>query len=124
MLLIDTSIWVAHLRSGNHPLKKTLYHGEALCHPLIIGELACGTIKNRDEIISLLQSLPLAEVAENDDVLKFIEINHLMGLGLGFIDMHLLASALLSKNPIWSLDKKLNSVSARFNLNYCPPALK
>lgn len=91
---------------------------------MIIGELACGTIKNRDEIISLLQSLPLAEVAENDDVLKFIEINHLMGLGLGFIDMHLLASALLSKSPIWSLDKKLNSVSARFNLNYCPPALK
>lgn len=57
-------------------------------------------------------------------MLKFIAIHHLMGLGLGFIDMHLLASALLSNSPLWSLNKKLNSVSARFNLNYCPPAAK
>ena len=120
MVLVDTSVWVSHLRADNFSLKTLLYHGEVLCHPLIIGELSCGTIKNRKEIISLLQAIPQAAVAENAEVLQFIEMNNLMGLGLGFIDMHLLASARLSNSPVWSLDKKLNFVSTKFDLNFCP----
>ena len=118
MVLVDTSVWVAHLLGGNTGLEILLNDGDVICHPLIIGELACGNLKNRSEILSLLQSLPLATQVEHDEVMQFIENFHLMGKGLGYIDMHLLASALLSKVSLWTFDKKLNSVASKLGLKF------
>ena len=88
------------------------------CHTFIIGELACGNINNRKEIISLLQALPQALVAESDEILAFIEHKKLMGVGIGLIDVHLLASALLTNLPIWTADKKLRMIASKFNILY------
>jgi hypothetical protein len=88
------------------------------CHQFIVGELACGNLSNRSEILSLLQALPLAAYAEHEEVMHVIENYSLMGKGLGFIDMHLLESAMLTKVPIWALDKKLKEVSSRLGLGY------
>ncbi len=118
MVLVDTSIWVSHLRKGNAKLGKLLNHGMVVCHPFIIGELACGNIKNRGEILSLLQALPMAIQAEHEEVMKLIEDQALMGKGLGYGDVHLLASALLSGVPIWTYDKKLLGVSKILGLNF------
>jgi predicted nucleic acid-binding protein len=116
MVLVDTSVWVAHLRWGDIGLEALLNEGHVVCHPFIVGELACGNLKNRSEIISLLQVLPIAVLAEHEEVMRFIENYSLMGKGLGYIDMHLLASAILSKVPLWTLDKKLKRVSLKLGL--------
>ncbi|MFH1954414.1 MAG: type II toxin-antitoxin system VapC family toxin [Pseudomonadota bacterium] len=116
MVLVDTSVWVAHLRHGKIDLKGLLDEGHVGCHPFIVGELACGNLKNRSEILSLLRALPMATQAEHTEVMQFIENYRLMGKGLGYIDMHLLASALLSKVTLWTLDKKLNQISAKLGI--------
>jgi hypothetical protein len=118
MVLVDTSIWVAHFRSGNPRLEALLTDGLVVCHPLIVGELACGNLKNRQEIISLLKSLPMAVIAEHEEVMQFIHDYSLMGKGLGYIDMHLLASALLTQVSLWTEDKKLHAVSLKYGLSY------
>ena len=118
MVLVDTSVWVAHLLEGNTGLEILLSDGDVICHPLIIGELACGNLKNRSEILSLLESLPMATQVEHDEVMQFIENYHLMEKGLGYIDMHLLASALLSKISLWTFDKKLNRVALKLGLKF------
>jgi predicted nucleic acid-binding protein len=107
MILIDTSVWVDHLRNGNKKLIELLNDEQVACHPFIIGELACGNLKNRAEILELLQTLPKVLEAENEDVFCLIENHKLMGKGLGFIDMHLLASAILSDVNIWTMNKTL-----------------
>ena len=107
MILVDTSIWVSHLRNGNFNLERLLNDGDVACHPFIIGELACGSIKNRIEILSLLNALPKVELLDNAEGLLFIEKNDLAGKGLGLIDIHLLASAVLSETALWTLDTKL-----------------
>ena len=109
MVLVDTSIWVTHLHHGSRQLEKLLMGAEVMCHPFIIGELACGNLKNRNEIISLLQSLPMAPTIEFDEFLFFIDQNHLMGKGVGFVDVHLLASAKLSGVSLWTAAKRLKS---------------
>ena len=116
MVLVDTSVWVSHLREGNDDLDRLLNDGEVACHPLIVGELACGNLKNRSEILSLLRSLPMAIEAEHEEVLQFIEKNRLMGRGLGYIDVHLMASSVLTRTPLWTLDKQLNGVSAELGI--------
>jgi len=116
MVLVDTSVWVYHLREGDIDLDKLLNDGDVICHPLILGELACGNLNNRSEILSLLRSLPSAIEAEHEEVMQFIERHRLMGIGLGYIDVHLLASAVLTMTPIWTLDKKLNRVSERLGI--------
>lgn len=118
MVLVDTSVWVSHFRNGNSVLEVLLQDGEVVCHPFIIGELACGRIKNRSEILSLLQSLPTAEVVDHRESLKFIESNRLMAIGLGFIDVHLLAAALLTGVPLWTFDKRLDRASSKLKINY------
>jgi predicted nucleic acid-binding protein len=120
MILVDTSVWVSHLRYGNCHLEKLLNNGDVMCHPFVIGELACGNIKNRDEILLLLQSLPTAIAVEQSEVLRFINSHRLMGRGLGLIDIHLMVSALLSDVLFWTLDKKLKFISFEFNVGYCP----
>lgn len=96
MILVDTSVWVEHLRSGAIGLGELLIEGHVACHPFIIGELACGNLKNRTEILSLLHDLPTATRADDDEVFQFIEDHKLMGKGLGYIDIHLLMSAMLT----------------------------
>ena len=118
MVLVDTSVWVAHLRRGDIGLETLLNEGHVVCHPFIIGELACGNLKNRPEILSLLQTLPMATPAEHEEVMRFIENDRLMGKGLGYIDIHLLASTILSRVPLWTLDKKLKQVSLKLGLAY------
>ena len=118
MVLVDTSIWISHLREGNIHLSHLLNEGIVACHPFVIGELACGNLKNRNEILSLLKLLPFAEIVEHDEILEFIENYKLMREGIGFIDVHLLASAMLTNTPLWTFDKKLNYLSARLKINY------
>lgn len=116
MALVDTSVWVAHLRQGSVRLEKLLNNGDVVSHPFIIGELACGNLKNRSEILALLQTLPTAVQAEHEDVMHFIENNRLMGKGLGYIDVHLLVSARLTGVPLWTFDKKLNEMAAKLQI--------
>jgi len=116
MVLVDSSVWVSHLRAGNSDLEILLNDGRVVCHPFIIGELACGNLKNRTEILSLLHSLPMAKLAEHEEVLQFIESNRLMGRGVGYVDAHLLASAVLTTIRFWTLDKKLQEVSLKLGL--------
>ena len=118
MVLVDTSIWVTHLRHGSRQLEKLLMDAEVMCHQFIIGELACGNLKNRNEIISLLQSLPMAPTIEFDEFLFFIDKNHLMGKGMGFVDVHLLAYAQLTSVPLWTLDKRLKSAADQLKLTF------
>ena len=118
MVIVDTSIWVTHLCQGSRQLEKLLMDAEVMCHPFIIGELACGNLKNRNEIISLLQSLPMVPTIEFDEFLFFIDRNHLMGKGVGFVDVHLLASAQLTGIPLWTADKRLKSAADQLELTF------
>ena len=118
MVLVDTSVWVAHLKYGNIGLELILNDGHVLCHQFVVGELACGNLRNRSEILSLLLALPMANRADHEEVMHFTENHNLMGKGLGYIDMHLLASAILIKVPLWTLDKKLNKVSSKLGVRY------
>lgn len=118
MVLVDTSVWVRHLRKGDPGLATSLNNGEVLCHPFIVGEIACGTLKNRSAILSLLQALPSVIQAGHEEVMEFIENYRLMGKGLGYIDIHLLASARLTKVSLWTLDHALNEVSSKLRMNF------
>ena len=118
MVLVDTSIWVTYLRQGSRQLEKLLMDAEVMCHPFIIGELACGNLKNRNEIISLLHSLPMVPAIEFDEFLFFINQNHLMGKGVGFVDIHLLASARMIGVSLWTGDKKLKSAADQLELTF------
>ncbi len=116
MILVDTSVWIDHLRNGNAELTVLLQQDEVLSHPFIIGELACGTLRNRTEILRLLRELPEARLAEHQEVLGLLESKRLWGCGIGWIDVHLLASALLSHSTIWTLDKQLSGVASSLKL--------
>ena len=118
MVLVDTSVWVSHLRDGNDELASLLNDGRVLCHPLIVGELACGNLKDRAVVLSFLQLLPMSIEAEHDEVLSFIEDNHLRGKGMGYVDVHLITSAVLTGVPIWTLDKKLAQTADSLYKNY------
>ena len=119
MILVDTSVWIAHLRDGVLPLAAALEHGGVLMHPFVLGELACGSLKKRREILRLLGALPSAPQATNPEVMDFIERRALMGRGVGYIDVHLLASvALAGTARLWTLDKRLAAVAADLKLAY------
>ncbi len=118
MVLVDTSVWVEHLRRGHRGLASLLEAGGVVCHCFVIGELACGSIRSQKEIFSLLRSLPAAVEANHDEVMAFLEKYRLMGRGLGLVDVHLMASAFLSGTPLWTLDKKLRLESWRLGIAY------
>ena len=118
MVLVDTSVWVSHLRDGNTDLANLLNDGRVLCHPLIVGELACGNLKDRTSILSFLQLLPMSIEAEHNEVLSFIENNRLMGKGMGYVDVHLITSAVLTGVPVWTLDKKLAQAADSLYIKY------
>jgi predicted nucleic acid-binding protein len=118
MVLVDTSVWISHFRAGNKRLASLLNGGEVVSHPFVIGELACGNLKNRSEILSLLKTLPSAKKAAHDEIMAFIEDAGLEGRGLGYIDIHLLASALLSNVPLWTIDRKLDKAATDLEIKY------
>jgi len=107
MTLVDTSVWIAHFRKGGPQLGKLLRETSVLVHPFIVGELACGNLKNRTHILRDLEALPSAVFATHEEVMRLIEDRKLWGLGIGWVDAHLLASALLSKCALWTLDARL-----------------
>ena len=119
-MLVDTSVWVDHLRRGNPQLRDLLNRGEVECHPFVIGELACGSLHRRVEMLSLLQSLPRVPVCSHDEVLLFVERRRLMSRGIGWIDAHLLASALLAQSPLWTHDRRLAEIARTLNLDARP----
>ena len=121
MILADTSVWISHLRRGEQRLEAELEEAEVWVHPFIIGELACGNLKNRGAVLSLLQALPTAPVLSQEEILYFIEQKSLMGSGLGFVDVHLLASAKLKGIPIWTFDTALERAASKLKISYSQP---
>jgi len=117
MLLVDTSVWVQHFRRGEPRLGADLAEGLVLMHPFVLGELACGNLRKRAEILSDLQALPSARAASTAEVLELIESRRLWGRGLGWIDVHLLASALLSHCKFWTLDKRLSTAAGELGVS-------
>lgn len=112
MILVDTSVWVDHLRKSDRGLAALLTASSVLMHPFVIGELACGNLRKRDQILALLKDLPRIAVATDDEVLFFIERQTLMARGLGYVDVHLLASAALHGTAkLWTRDKRLRAAA-------------
>jgi predicted nucleic acid-binding protein len=111
LILVDTSVWVDHFRTGNPTLRRLLDGGEVSCHSFVIGELACGTLRKRTAILDLLRKLPAVPLAEDFEVLELIEMHRLMGRGLGWVDVHLLSAAMISDVSLWTLDKQLVSAA-------------
>lgn len=121
MILVDTSVWIDHFRAAEPELVAALNAEQVVMHPFVVGELTCGNLKNRQEIIALLRNLPPLQVATENQALDFIERHQLMGRGIGYIDVHLLAATALA-NPvqIWTQDKRLAAVAATLNLTFKP----
>ncbi len=118
MILVDTSVWIDHFRRNNSALQAILLDDKVACHQLIIGELVCGNFKNRTEIIELLLALPRVPQVSFDEYLYFIEKRNLFGKGIGYVDIHLLASALISQSKIWTLDKRLQNQAINLSISY------
>ncbi len=116
MLLVDTSVWVAHLRRGDAELAERLDEGVVMTHRLVIEELACGSLSRREEILGLLGTLPRAPEAEHHEFLHFVEKRGLHGTGLGAVDAHLLASAKLARVELWTRDGALARAAARLGV--------
>ena len=115
-MLVDTSVWVEHLRHGSRRLAALLESGEVECHPFVIGELACGRLARRSEILTLLGALPQVPLADHGEVLHFVESHGIAGSGIGWIDAHLLCAALLGGVPLWTLDRRLATLARRLGV--------
>ena len=119
MILVDTSIWVDHLRKSDAALAAALTANTVATHPFVIGELACGQMKARDQILTLLRSLPKVPTATDDEVLQFLERRRLYSRGLGYIDVHLLAAASLPRSGrLWTRDKRLKAAAKELHLSH------
>jgi len=117
MILVDTSIWIDHLRQHDENLSKLLNQGQVLIHPFVIGELALGKLRDRDTVLDALQNLPQAPVATEAEVLQFIQKNSLYGIGIGYIDAHLLAATRLAPGAtMWTRDKHLLAAATSLGL--------
>ena len=117
MILVDTSVWVNHFRRTDARLVQLLEDGEVMTHPLVIGELACGKLPRRREVLDLFHQLEAAPIAADDEALAFIERHRLMGRGIGYVDVHLLASSLMtSEVELWTMNKRLAAVASAFGV--------
>jgi len=119
-MLVDTSVWVDHFRHDDHRLRTLLLREQVQSHPFVIGELACGSLRRRAEVLSLLQNLPAVPVASNYEALELIERHKLMGRGIGWVDVHLLASASLAGVPVWTRDRRMAGVARLLGLYFQP----
>jgi hypothetical protein len=123
VILVDTSVWVDHLRRGDTQLAALLESAAVLMHPFVIGEIACGSLADRATVIELLQDLPAALVADVGEVLAFVERQRLYGKGIGYVDVHLLASAALSGGALlWTRDKRLRAAAQGLGVEFQPAA--
>lgn len=120
MILVDTSVWVAHFRGGASNLPKLLNQAAVMVHPFVVGELACGNLRNRVGILSDLDALPFAISPIHLEVMRLIEGRKLFGLGIGWVDAHLLASALLSNCQFWTLDARLSRAATLAGVKLYP----
>ncbi len=116
MILVDTSVWIDHLRNADPRLTRLLLNEQVLCHPFVVGELACGTMRRRVEVLSLLQHLPTAPPVDHDEVLSFVDGHRLMGAGLGWVDANILASTCLSGQQLWTKDRRLAAAAGRLGV--------
>jgi len=122
MILVNTSVWVDHLRTNNEALAGLLNIGAVLAHPFIIGELALGQMRQREVVLTSLTALPRAAIATDADVLRFIERHALFGRGIGYIDVHLLVAARLTEAAsLWTSDRRLHSIADELSLAATPP---
>lgn len=118
MTLVDTSVWIDHLRRADHVLQDLLLSQDVATHPYVIGELSLGNLRNRSEILGLLKKLPQLAVADHDEVLSLVERRHLSGSGLGWVDVHLLASCLLADCRLLTRDRTLLNASRKIGLEH------
>jgi predicted nucleic acid-binding protein len=117
VILVDTSVWIDHLRYGDSSLVNILNTGQVLAHPFVIGELALGSLRQRDVILETLNNLPRTKIATDEEVLTFINLSKLYGLGIGYIDAHLLASVRLTSGTLlWTRDKRLRAAANQLGL--------
>ena len=117
MILVDTSVWVDHLKKRDQTLEGLLEAGRVLAHPFVIGELALGNLRRRDVVLDALRHLPRATVATDRETLDFIDRHALFGLGIGYVDAHLLAAARLSADALlWTRDGRLARAADRLGL--------
>jgi predicted nucleic acid-binding protein len=115
MTLADSSVWIDHFRRGNAALGELLRNGHVLCHPFIVGELACGQLPSRASTIQLLRTLPEAPMLHHEEVLLLVERHRLMASGIGWLDAHLLGSALLADAKLWTFDAALAKAAAKLD---------
>ncbi len=120
MILADTSIWIAHFRSRSEEFAALVSDGQIVMHPLIIGELACGNLTSREKVFFHLRSLPPAKIATHAEALHTLEHHRLWGRGLGWVDISLLASAMLSGCNLWTLDKGLSLAARQLHCKHVP----
>ena len=117
MILVDTSVWVEHLQQGNVELTGFLNRAQVLSHPFVLGELALGGLQQRVTVLNALQHLPQAHMASANEVLGFIDAHSLYGIGIGYVDVHLLASVrLMPGSVLWTLDKRLAAAAMRLGV--------
>ena len=116
MILVDTSVWVDHFRVTDNRLTQMLLDGHVLCHSFVIGELACGHLRRRAEILTLLKNLPRLPAVLDDELMTFIDVHRLMGRGLGWTDVHLLAAAFVSRGSLWTKDRRLADAAKRLGV--------
>lgn len=116
MILVDTSVWVDHFRAADSRLTGLLLDGHVLSHSFVVGELACGNLRRRAEVLVLLRSLPQLPVLNSDDALGFLDAHRLMGEGLGWVDVNLLASAYASREGLWTKDRRLGEAARRLGV--------
>ena len=116
MLLVDTSVWFEHLRRHDAAMAHLLEDGAVLAHPFVIGEIACGVFPRRRETLTLLNGLPTAPLLAQAEVLGFIERHALAGRGIGFVEMHLLASALVARAALWTRDRRLAEAASSLGM--------
>jgi predicted nucleic acid-binding protein len=116
VILADTSVWVQHIRSAASELGSLLVHRRLVMHPFVIGELACGNLPERTRFIAALNNLPRTTIADHAAVIDLVETRKLMGRGIGWVDAHLLASALADQYDLWTLDRSLARVAEDLSL--------
>jgi len=119
-MLVDTSVWIEHFRRSHRPLVGALERGDVQCHDYVVGELACGTLPRRDEVLAFLHALPWVGTVSHAEAMVMVDQRRLWGHGLGWIDISLLAAALIGGTRLWTVDRRLRRVAHELDVNWEP----
>ncbi len=120
MIVVDSSVWIDHLRTGSQPLADLLEQRQVLCHSAVLGELALGNLMGRGPFLNFMQGLPQAVPATHQEVMSLIERHELWGRGIGYVDAHLLASTRLSAAALWTTDRRLATIASDLEVQFEP----